>query len=190
MRKRFLRHVRDRLPALRDHFKEAGLFYSADWRLLAAIGYQESHWRADAVSPTGVRGIMMLTRATARQVGVTDRLDPRQSIDGGTRYIRQIKAKIPRRIEEPDRTWLALAAYNVGFGHLEDARILTQRAGRDPDRWSDVKQYLPLLADPAWHKLTRHGFARGHEPVRYVENVRRYHDTLISIDSARSNADS
>ena len=183
--KRLLRHIGKRLPVLIDHFKQAGHRYGIDWRLLAAIGYQESHWRADALSPTGVRGIMMLTSATADQLGVADRRDPQQSIDGGARYLLQVKEKIPQRIPEPDRTWLALAAYNVGYGHLEDARVLTQRAGKNPDLWSDVKQFLPLLADPKWYKTTRHGAARGNEPVHYTDNVRRYHDTLISIESTR-----
>ena len=146
------------------------------------MGYQESHWNPDAVSPTGVRGIMMLTEATARQLGVEDRVDPRQSIFGGARYLRRIKRKIPERIAEPDRTWLALAAYNIGFGHLEDARILTQANGGDPDRWEDVREHLPLLADPKWHTRTRHGYARGGQPVHYVENIRYYYDVLLWLD--------
>lgn len=175
----FWRHVRDRLPALRPLFKQAGELTGLDWRLLAAIGYQESHWDAKAVSPTGVRGIMMLTRSTAKRVGVDNRSDPAQSITGGAHYLQIVEKKIPQRIRRPDRLWLTLAGYNIGFGHLEDARILTQRAGDNPDLWLDVKRYLPLLAKPEHHKTVRRGFARGQEAVDYVDNIRNYYDMLI-----------
>jgi membrane-bound lytic murein transglycosylase F len=175
----FWRHVNDRLPTLQALFEQAGELNDLDWRLLAAIGYQESHWRAEAVSPTGVRGIMMLTQTTAKRVGVKNRSDPAQSIAGGARYLRIVEKKIPQRIQRPDRLWLTLAGYNIGFGHLEDARILTQRAGDNPDLWLDVKKHLPLLTKPEYHKTVRHGFARGQEAVDYVDNIRNYYDMLI-----------
>ncbi len=175
----FWRHVRDRLPRYRRHFEKAEEITGIDWRLLAAIGYQESHWRHDAVSPTGVRGVMMMTLATAKQMGVADRNDPEQSIVGGARYLRVIEEKIPERIREPNRLWLTLAGYNVGFGHLEDARILTERDGASPDLWLEVKQRLPLLAKKEYYETVRHGFARGQEPVDYVDNIRNYYDMLV-----------
>jgi len=178
----FLRQVRERLPPLRLMFEQAGAAYDLDWRLLAAVGYQESHWDPDAVSRTGVRGIMMLTQRTARQVGIEDRLDPAQSIEGGARYLRSIIERLPDRIEHPDRLWLALAAYNVGFGHLEDARVLTQRRGGDPDRWLDVRDTLPLLTQERWHRQTRFGYARGYEPVHFVENVRTFFEILLWME--------
>lgn len=174
----FMRHIETRLPAYRETFEEAAELSGTDWRLLAAIGYQESHWDPDAVSPTGVRGIMMLTQNTARHIGIDNRLDPTKSILGGARYFQMVKQKVPERISEPDRTWLALAAYNVGFGHLEDARILTEMQGGNPDRWIDVRERLPLLSQKKWYKQTKHGYARGREPVIYVENIRSYHDIL------------
>ena len=175
----FMRHVESRLPAYRQTFEEAAALTGADWRLLAAIGYQESHWDPKAVSPTGVRGLMMLTRNTARHVGIDNRLDPEKSILVGANYFQMVKDKIPERINEPDRTWLALAAYNVGFGHLEDARILTEMQGGDPDRWMDVRERLPLLTQKKWYRQTKFGYARGHEPVIYVENIRSYYDILV-----------
>lgn len=184
----FWRNVRDRLPALRQYFEEAAQNTDLDWRLLAAIGYQESHWRADAVSPTGVRGVMMLTRATAGQVGVEDRRDPRQSILGGARYLRTVEKRLPARIQGPNRLWLTLAAYNVGFGHLEDARILTQRDGADPDLWLEVKQRLPLLRKKRYYKTVRYGFARGDEAVNYVDNIRNYYDMLVWYTTTRDRA--
>jgi len=175
----FWRQVRDRLPELQPYFEDAAAATGLDWRLLAAIGYQESHWQSDAVSPTGVRGIMMLTRSTAEQVGVTDRDDARQSIMGGARYLRIVEKKIPARIDPVNRLWFTLAGYNVGFGHLEDARILTERQGGDPDVWLDVKQRLPLLSKKQYYSTLRHGFARGNEPVNYVGNIRNYYDLLV-----------
>lgn len=175
--------MHERLPQLLGHFLEAAEETGVDWRLLAAIGYQESHWRADAVSPTGVRGVMMLTTAAAKDLGIADRRDPRESILGGARYLVQMKAKVPDRIQEPDRTWFALAGYNVGWGHLEDARRLTQQLGGNPDHWVDVRERLPLLAEEKWHNRTRYGYARGWEPVKYVGNIRRYYDLLVWMDS-------
>ena len=172
------RHIQTRLPSLLADFQTAASRTGFDWKLLAAMAYQESHWDPAAVSRTGVRGVMMLTQATAAELGVEDREDPRQSILAGARYLARMRTKIPARIEEPDRTWMALAAYNVGWGHLEDARVITQRKGRNPDRWRDVAEHLPLLSDPAYHRDTRFGYARGREPVRYVQNIRSYYDIL------------
>ncbi len=179
----FMHHVENRLPRYQSLFESYARESGMDWRLLAAIGYQESHWRPNAVSPTGVRGLMMLTRTTANYIGINNRLDAEESIEGGARYFRMVHQKIPDRIQEPDRTWFALASYNVGYGHLEDARRLTESAGKDPDRWMDVKEFLPLLAQKEWYSKTRFGYARGHEPVVYVQNIRRYYDVLARISS-------
>ncbi|WP_210397594.1 membrane-bound lytic murein transglycosylase MltF [Motiliproteus sediminis] len=175
----FRRHMETRLPPLRDWFQQAAEETGISWQLLAAIGYQESHWNPRAVSPTGVRGVMMLTQTTARSLGLTKRTDPEQSIRGGARYFAGIHKRLPERLQEPDRTYFALAAYNVGRGHLEDARILTERAGKNPDSWEDVKAHLPLLTQAKWYKTVKHGFARGHEPVVYVRNIRRYRHQLM-----------
>lgn len=174
----FRAHLTDRFMRFAHYFVQASEETGIDLSLLAAVGYQESHWDPDAVSPTGVRGIMMLTHAAASEVGVDDRTDPRQSILGGAQYLLNMKERIPERIPEPDRTWFALAAYNVGLGHLADARRLTQRLGGNPDRWSDVRAHLPKLAQERYYTQLRHGYARGHEPVRYVDNIRRYIDVF------------
>jgi len=172
--RRFQDDIAARLPELRPLFEQAAGKLALDWRLLAAIGYQESHWDDHAVSGDGAAGIMMLTESTARAVGVTDRRDTAQNIAGGAAYLAQVMQMIPARIAEPDRSWLALAAYNVGFGHLEDARVLAQSQGRNPDSWEDVKQFLPWLAQERWYQQARRGYARGWEPVRFVEQVRGY----------------
>ncbi len=177
--RRYQAHVEQRLPEFRELFLEAAEDTGIDWRLLAAMGYQESHWDPGAVSPTGVRGLMMLTRNAAKDLGIENRSDPAQSIRGGAEYLVRMTDRLPDHIPEPDRTWLALAAYNVGLGHLEDARKLTLKNKGDPDRWVDVKKNLPLLSKEKWFKQTRYGYARGREPVRYVENIRTYYDILV-----------
>ena len=179
----FVRHVNTRLPRYRDFFLEAERSTGIDWRLLAAIGYQESHWDPAAVSPTGVRGMMMLTEHTANMMEVANRSDARSSILGGGHYYLRVRRKVPERIGEPDRSWLAVAAYNLGFGHLEDARILTQMQGADPDRWEEVRARLPLLSDKAWFSRVERGFAPGQTAVVYVDNVRRYYEILMWLDS-------
>ena len=175
----YLRHIHKRLPKYRSLFERAAEKNKLDWRLLAAIGYQESHWNPEAKSPTGVRGIMMLTLPTAEYLGVENRTDPEQSISGGAEYIKELIGRIPSQIEEPDRTWFALAAYNVGLGHLEDARVITEKRGGNPNAWRDVKENLPLLSRSKWYKQTKYGYARGREPVRYVEYIRSYYDLLV-----------
>lgn len=182
----FLRHVRSRLPQYEEHFRAAAEAQDLDWRLLAAVGFQESHWRQNAVSPTGVRGLMMLTQRTARELGV-NRLDPLQSIEGGARYLRQLYNRIPERIQGNDRLYMALAAYNVGMGHLEDARRITESQGFNPDRWDDVAKHLPLLSQRQWYRHTRFGYARGNEPVVYVENIRRYLEILEWHERTQAN---
>jgi membrane-bound lytic murein transglycosylase F len=174
----FIRHVQERLPRYRGYFHEIARELGEDWRVLAAIGYQESKWDPTAVSPTGVRGLMMLTADTAQRLGVKDREDPRQSIFGGARYLQTMRETIPERVPEPDRTWLALAAYNLGYGHLEDGRILTQMHGKDPDSWQDVREHLPLLGQERFYMEVKRGYARGWEAVKFVDNVRAYLDIL------------
>ncbi|WLI74635.1 membrane-bound lytic murein transglycosylase MltF [Halomonas alkalicola] len=181
----FIQHLHARLPDYTELFREAARQTGFDWKLLAARGYQESHWDPEATSPTGVRGLMMLTLPTAGDLGVSDRLDPAQSIEGGARYLRELKDRLPESITGEDRLFMAMAAYNVGLGHLYDARRITEQRGGDPDRWADVRESLPLLQEREWHSQTRHGYARGGEPVIYVRNIRRYHEILSYVDRSQ-----
>ena len=177
----FIRAIDNILPEYRSFFEE----YSGelDWRKLAAASYQESHWNPSARSPTGVRGMMMLTQPTAAYVGVDDRLDAEQSIRGGAFYLKDMMERLPDTISEAQRIWFALASYNIGLGHVEDARRLTESMGMDPSAWRDVKKVLPLLQQSKYYKQTRYGYARGSEAVHYVDSIRRYYDTLVWIDN-------
>ncbi|HYB65355.1 MAG TPA: membrane-bound lytic murein transglycosylase MltF [Steroidobacteraceae bacterium] len=170
----FQTHVAERLPRYRSWFEAAAAQVGIDWRLLAAIGYQESKWDPRAASDEGAQGLMMLTADTAQAMGIKDRNDPQQSIFAGARYLAQVRQMIPDRVPEPDRTWLTIAAYNVGFGHLEDARIITQGLGKDPDSWTAVREQLPLLAQGRWYTRAKRGYARGWEPVQFVDRIQRF----------------
>ena len=174
----FTRNMHKSLPPYRKLIKQVAAEYQLDWHLLAAIAYQESHWDPQAASPTGVRGMMMLTLPTAKEMGVKDRLDPAQSLRGGARYLKNIKRRLPNDIYDPDRTWMALAAYNIGMGHLEDARVITERHGANPHLWQDVMAHLPLLQKSKHYQNTRHGYARGTEAATYVQNIRHYYSIL------------
>lgn len=173
----FIRALDSKLPKWSPLFQEYSDEF--DWRLIAALAYQESHWNPLAKSPTGVRGMMMLTLPTAKSVGVTDRLDPEQSVKGGVEYLRRMVARIPDSIDEHEKIWFALASYNIGYGHMMDARRLTKRQGGNPDAWSDVKERLPLLRQKKFFSQTRYGYARGDEAKNYVENIRRYYQSII-----------
>jgi membrane-bound lytic murein transglycosylase F len=170
----FQTHVAERLPRYRSWFEQAASQVGIDWRLLAAIGYQESKWDPRAASDEGAQGLMMLTADTAQAMGIKNRNDPQQSIFAGARYLAQVREMIPDRVPEPDRTWLTIAAYNVGFGHLEDARIITQALGKDPDSWVAVRERLPLLAQGRWYTRAKRGYARGWEPVQFVDRIQRW----------------
>ena len=179
----FQERVRKTLPEWRKTFVEAQAKSGIEWRLLAAVAYQESQWDPIATSETGVRGLMQLTEETARHLGVVDRLDARSSAVGAARYLADLKRKLPTRIAEPDRTWLALAAFNIGIAHLEDARILAQRQKLNPDLWTDVRKVLPLLAEPEYYIAAKYGYARGGMPVAFVGRVRGYYDILLRSES-------
>lgn len=179
----FVERIQASLPRWRPVFVAAQEATGIEWRLLAAVAYQESKWDPDATSETGVRGFMQLTEDTARRLGVVDRLDPRQSVFAAARYLRDLKERLPKRIAEPDRTWFALAAFNIGLGHLEDARVQAQRDKLDPDRWRDVRRALPLLALPEYYEKARLGYARGGMPVSFVDRVRAYYDILLRNES-------
>ena len=178
---RFKRRIKSRLPKYKSLLKKAANKYGFNWTLLAALSYQESHWSPTSRSPTGVRGFMMLTQRTAKSLGVTNRLDAAQSINAGAKYLRKNLKRIPDSVQEQDRMWYALAAYNIGFGHLTDARELAKQLGKNPDLWVELKEVLPLLSKKKYYRKLKHGYARGLEPIRYVQRIREYQQVLDQI---------
>lgn len=174
----YIRRIDKRFPKYKGYFKAAAKEYGIPYLVLAAQGYQESHWDEAAKSPTGVRGVMMLTQSTAKALGVKNRLDPKQSIFGGAKYLAKMMVRFSDKVPEEDRIWLALAAYNIGRGHMHDAQVLARKLGLSPHHWRDIKQVLPLLAKKKYYKDLKHGYARGTEPLRYVQRIREYQHVL------------
>lgn len=174
----FAKHLQERLPKYEKYFIQYAKNNDLDWKLLAAIGYQESHWNPDAVSPTGVRGLMMLTQNTAKAMGVENRLDPGQSIMGGAKLLSILKEGVSKDVVGRDRTFFALAAYNMGQGHLADVQKIAELNNMNPNAWRDVNQVLPLIAQKKWYTQVRYGYARGLETKQFVRNIRRYYDIL------------
>ena len=175
----FAEKVRTRLPRYEEMIRIQADLYGFDWRFIASMIYQESHFNPRARSHTGVRGLMQLTQATAREMGVTDRLDPKESIRAGIKYLAKLTNRFEDIEDERERLLFALAAYNVGYGHVKDAQKIAEEKGLDLHSWSDLKKVLPLLARPEYHRQTRYGYARGTEPVRYVEHILTYYDILL-----------
>ncbi|MDD2743217.1 MAG: membrane-bound lytic murein transglycosylase MltF [Rhodocyclaceae bacterium] len=176
---KFFADIRTTLPKYLKYFQAAQVVSGIDWRLIAAVAYQESHWDPNATSHTNVRGIMMLTEETADRLEVSNRLDPSESILAGARYINLLKEGLPDDVEEPDRTWLALAAYNIGPGHFNNARRLAQKLKADPNAWYEMKSVLPKLAQAKYTQMIKASRARGGEAVILVENIRNYYDILL-----------
>ena len=160
-------------------FRPARKKWMAD--LIAAGSRDRPGLQTLPTNNTGVRGLMMLTQNTAQAMGVSNRLDPKQSIIGGAKYFAYVRDQLDDSILEPDRTWFALASYNIGSAHLDDARKLAQNEGLNPNKWLDVKKMLPRLAQKQWYSKTRYGYARGGEPVHFVANIRRYYDILTWV---------
>jgi membrane-bound lytic murein transglycosylase F len=182
--KTFLYYSKIRLPKYIGLFKDAQNITDIDWRLLAALSYQESHWDTFNTSPTNVRGLMMLTEDTSDIMKVTDRLDPKQSVPAGAKYYLWLKERLPERIPEPDRSYMALASYNIGLGHVEDARILAQRLKLNPDSWVDIKKTLLMLNDSKYYSKAKNGYCSGGAPVIYVESIRSYYQILTRFEPA------
>jgi membrane-bound lytic murein transglycosylase F len=172
------RRIDKRLPRYKKFFRVAAERYDLPLTTLLAQAYQESHWDPDAVSPTGVKGIMMLTRNTAEAMDVVDRTDAKQSIMGGARYLRRMMSRFRDEVMNEDRLYLGLAAYNIGRGHMHDAQSLARQLNLNPYVWHDMKQVLPLLTKKKYYKNLRYGYARGTEPVRYVQRIREYQHIL------------
>ncbi|MEI7974190.1 MAG: transglycosylase SLT domain-containing protein [Bdellovibrio sp.] len=176
----FDRIFRERFQQFEKSFKSVAKNQGLPWQLLAAVAFQESQLQSDAKSFTGVQGLMQLTQATASFVGISDRLNPEQSLQGGAKYLKFLLDQQPRELHPRDRLLLALAAYNVGFGHLKDAQALAVERGKNPFSWREVKSVLPLLTEPSIAQNLKFGLARGFEPIDFVNRVLSYYDFLLA----------
>jgi membrane-bound lytic murein transglycosylase F len=169
--------IEDRLPLYEDTIRREAERHGFDWRLIAATIYQESHFNPQARSHTGVRGLMQLTLETAAEMGIENRLDAEESIRGGVKYLAEIYNRfddIPGR----DRMLFTLASYNVGYGHVRDAQQIARDKDLPPDKWTSLKETLPLLRIRKYYSKTQYGYARGTEPVRFVTRILNYYDIL------------
>jgi len=176
--KMFFKRIKSRLPKYKKYFIKYGRMYGIPCSVLAAQSYQESHWNPKAKSYTGVRGLMMLTLPTAKQLGVKNRLDPEQSIHGGAKHLNQMIKNVDEKVIGEDRLKFALAAYNIGMGHVKDAQTIAKKIGLNQYVWKDLKEVLPLLSQKKYYKRLKHGYARGREPVKYVDSIYDYINIL------------
>ena len=175
----FHKRLKSTLPKYEKYFKEAGKKYHIPWIILAAQSYQESHWKPNAKSFTGVRGMMMLTNNTAKLLEVKNRLNPKESILGGAKYFAMMRKIFPKEVEGKNLWAFTLAAYNIGLGHIYDAQKLAQKLNKNPYSWNDLKTVLPLLSQKKYYKDLKYGYARGMEPVRYVNAIQHYYDMIV-----------
>ena len=158
-----------------------------DWRLLASQVYQESRFDASATAWTGARGLMQLMQATAKELGVSDPSVPEQSLEGGVRYLEQLKRAFGAIPDSLQRIKFTLAAYNCGLGHVQDARRLARQRGLDPNVWDqNVDKMILALSYPKnyYNDAVQYGYLRGVEPYRYVKQIfERYahYETLIPL---------
>ncbi len=176
--KKFHERIDTRLPKYEALIKKEAAKYGFDWRMIAAVIYQESHYNADAISRTGVRGLMQVTLDTAREMEIKNRRNPAQSIKAGIKYLDVLYNRFDDIKNKHQRLLFALASYNIGYGHVRDAQKLAEERGLDKNSWASLKQVLPLLAVRKFYKTTEHGYARGREPVKYVEQILSYYDIL------------
>ncbi len=181
----FIESAYRKLSKHKRYFQMAADRYYLDWKLLAAVAYQESHWNPLAVSPTGVKGLMMLTQEIAKQYEVHDRSDAYQSIMGGSKHLNQLINRIPSEIPTPDRVWMALVAYLAGYGHLEDAFRLTLKRGTTINSWIEVSHSLKLLQKPEWYQNSRYGKPNDNVVI-YINNIRNYQFLLSLLEDAIS----
>lgn len=175
--KKYHQRLKTRLPKYQAIIQKASKSQGFDWRLIAAVIYQESHLNPRAESHTGVRGMMQLTQDTAKEMGIRNRLDPVQSIKGGVKYLKKLYNR-HENIKGLDRMLFTLASYNVGYGHVRDAQKIAKQKGLDPHRWRSLEKTLPMLRYPKYYKESSYGYCRGTEPVRYVKRILTYYDIL------------
>ena len=171
-----------RLSPYDELVKKYARQYGQDWRLITAQMYQESKFDPLAISWVGARGLMQVMPATGHELGFTDLHDPEENIHAGVKYLSQLVNRFDPNIPIEERMRLALAAYNVGYGHVLDARRLAREKGWNSDKWfGHVEQAMRLLAKPVYHERARYGFCRCGQPVHYVGNIQNMYDAYVGM---------
>jgi len=173
----FHRRVKNKLSRYSPFIKAAAKKHGFDWRLIAAQIYQESHLNPWAKSHAGAKGLMQILPSTAKSLGIVDLFDPVQNINAGVQHLKDLYDHFDQAQGE-DRLLIALAAYNIGQGHIYDARELAKKRGLDPERWESLSKTLPLLQYRKYYMNTQYGFCRGTEPLRYIKQILIYYDVL------------
>ena len=174
----FHERIKRRLPKYKDIIMEQAKMYNLDWRIIAAITYQESHFQPLATSYTNVRGLMQVTMDTAKEMGITNRLDPYQSIMAGSKYLHTLYERFEDIEDQYQRLIFSIASYNIGYYHIRDAQNIAELKDFDKNDWNSIKKILPLLTKRKYYKATKYGYARGYETVSYVTNILTYYDIL------------
>lgn len=163
------------ISAFDDLFRRYSSTAGWDWRLLAAMSYQESGFDPQAVSSMGAMGLMQLMPSTADAMGVPrdKRFDPEQNISASTRYIRKVSQSFSDIKDAEERIKFTLAAYNGGVGHVQDAQTLTRKAGRDHQVWQEVAPFILHLSEPRYYRDpdVLNGYMRGSETEAYVRLI-------------------
>jgi len=163
-----------RISKYDELLKEKALDLSWDWRLLASLIYQESRFDPDVESWAGALGLMQIMPITAEHLGVDNIEDPETNISAGVRYLKDLKRIFADVSDENERIKFVLAAYNVGPGHVEDARRLAEKYGADGNVWTgQVETWILKKAQSQYYNddVVEYGYCRGTEPYRYVREV-------------------
>ncbi len=177
----FLKRTEERLPQFEDAFKKSSENLDVHWTLIAAISYQESHWNPKAISDTGVRGMMMLTQKTAKEMGIKKRTNAEQSILGGASYFQKNLSRLPEEMPKLDKIWMALASYNLGFVNINLARERTKKRGGNPNQWSDVSIYLNEILIERYADESNE-FEKHVQALEYVQRIQLYYQTLSILN--------
>ncbi len=176
--KKFHQRIETRLPEYKPLIHKEAEKYGLDWKLMAAIVYQESQFDPEAVSLNNVKGLMQVTSIAAEEMGLSNMVTPTESIKAGIRYFDKMTKKFEHIDDDHEKIPFALASYNVGYGHVSDAVRIAEEMGLDPGKWQNLKKTLPLLSKPGYYTKVRYGYARGWESVQYVERILTYYDIL------------
>lgn len=174
--------ISGRLSPYDDIIRRYSYRYGLDWRLMAAVAFQESRFNPKAESWVGAQGLFQVMPTTGKSLGFYNLHDPEEGAHAGIRYVDWLLKQLEPELPFKQRMRFALASYNAGLGHVNDARRLARELDLDPDRWfGNVEKAMLLLQQPKYYKRARHGYVRGSEPVKYVSEIQLRYDTWVRV---------